>query len=562
MKKKYIVLAILLCSNFLINAQTSVYQKTYGGPDDDIGFSVIATADGGYAMTGSTKSFGAGDFDVLLVKLDADANLQWSRVFGGTGTEEAISLIQCNDGGYAICGKTSSYGQGSNDAMLIKTDSNGNLLQMKVYGGSNDERLLHIHQTNDNGLILSGSTASYGQGNWDMMYIKTDSVGDTLWTKILGGTGYDQGTDAVQTNDGGYIISGREQSWSAGYVDIFLAKLNANGDTLWTRAYGGAGWDEGMKVKQTYDGGYIVTGGSTGFIDASYDAYLNKVDSDGHLTWSKLYSGLANDATYDVLQLEDSGYIIMGITDSYGANHQKQAHPATLHPSELFVSPPNHVLGSDNSNILVIRTDPTGDTLWSRAYGGVLQDEGYAIIQTLDKGFMIDAYGKSFGTDSLDFYLIKTDSGGFSGCYEEPAPVVIVSPPTVESATNMQITSGVTVTDITNALTVAVLTQNDICFATAINEASSSQTTMTVYPNPFTSTATIELPGEYNHFNHAQVKVYDVCGRELKNFTVYQNEKIQLNAKDFNPGIYFANVIVTIDNENREVALTAKFAVE
>src|SRR6185369_15372270 len=203
------------------------------------------------------------------------------------------------------------------------------------------------------GYILSGSTQSFGQGDWDMLFIRTDAQGDTLWTKIIGGTSYDQGTDAQQTSDGGFIFSGRMESWGSGLPDVCLVKTNSRGDTLWTRVFGGPGWDEGMKVKQTYDGGYIVTGASVSFGGFnSYDVYLNKTDSAGQIIWSKLYSGIHNDATYDVLQLADSGYILTGETESFGNNHLRELP----HKTETSLKTNSHqtsILGTDHSNVLV-----------------------------------------------------------------------------------------------------------------------------------------------------------------------------------------------------------------
>jgi len=547
---------------FFAKGQTTC-QKAFGGINNDSGFDVIATSDGGYAMAGSSDSYTAGNLDALLIKMDAYCNIQWKRIYGGTGNEHVLQLVQTQDGGFVLAGKTSSYGSGDYDAMLMKTDSTGNLLWMKAYGGAAEERILNIRETTDHGFILAGSTLSFGQGDYDMLFIRTDSTGDTLWTKILGGPAFDQGTDADQTSDGGFILSGRAMSWGAGNCDVFLAKTDANGDTLWTRVFGSAYWDEGMKVKQTTDGGYIVTGASVGFTNLSYDAYLNKIDTTGHVTWSKLYSGTSTDATYDVLQLSDGGYIIIGETESFGNNHHRLSHPVQ-NEEQRNLQPGNHTLGTDHSNVLTIRTDASGDTLWCKTYGGVLMDEAYAVIQTPDSGFMIAAYTTSFGNDTIDFYLIRTDSSGFSGCYETPAPVAVSSPPTIEANTTAMITSGLTVTVAAGAMQIPSIVQHDLCFlSTGTSEMPANPGSLLIYPNPCHGHACIQLPDHYaTGFVRAEVFISDVFGREIMRCPQQGLQKISIPIENIAAGVYEVKLIVADQNKPGKTVWCSKLMVE
>ena len=561
MKKICTILILLFVGDFFVSAQPSVFNKIFGGPNNEEGYDVIATNDGGYAIIGSTGSYGAGDLDVLLVKLDSAATIQWSHVYGGAGSDQALSLVQANDGGFVICGKTSGYGAGDFDVMLIKTDSSGNESWMKTFGGVSTERALNVSQTSDHGFILAGSTASYGQGDWDMLFIKTDSVGDTLWTKIMGGPNYDQGTDAEQTTDGGYIFSGRSASWGSGIQDGFLAKADANGDTVWSVVFGGTNWDEGMKVKQTIDGGYIVTGASTSFTNGGYDVYLNKIDSAGHITWSKLYAGVHTEATYDVLQLSDGGYIITGETDSYGPNHYPrighQNSTATAHPGD-------HLLGTNYSNVLAIRTDATGDTLWARTYGGEFIDEANSIIQTADGGFMIAAFSSSFGSDSSGFYLIKTDSMGYAGCYTGYANPVVSTPPTVVMSAFPHTISGLVVTNVpTGTPLMPTVAAFDACSAIAsVHEEHLSPEHLFVYPNPATNIVTCEISTDDKNFSEAEITVYDMFGRLIKNVSARRTKEIQLSVAGFSPGIYEVKIVLTGTNGAEKRSYELKFAVQ
>ncbi len=529
----------LFCFSNFVSGQTHVFQKTYGGSRQDYGFGLVATDDGGFAMVGHSNSYGSQDFNVLLTKLDASGNILWSRLYGGAGGEEGLKLVQTSDGGFAICGKTNSYGAGDFDALLIKTDGNGNLQWMKAYGGLAEEHLVNLRETRDHGFILSGSTLSYGQGNWDMLFIKTDSVGDTLWTKIIGGINSDQGTDAEETNDGGYIFLGRQASWGSGSSDVFIMKTNAAGDSTWSRALGGLSYEEGIKVKQTKDRGYIVTGASTSFTNTSYDVYLNKLDSVGNLTWSKLYAGIHNDATYDVLELEDGGYIVTGETESFGNNHARPAPPSKEVQS---ITLPVSVLGTDHSNVLVIRTDANGDTLWARAYGGDSLDEAYTIVQTADSGFATIAFSTTFSNDSIDYYLIKSDKNGYSGCDETPAPLTIFIPATVIMTIVPQITSGLNVTGAFNVPTMPVVTQHDICSAfTEIDETDASNHLFTLFPNPVRDKLNMIRQTLYNDII---IEIYNMFGEKVFVSTVKNTEReLEINISNLAQGIYTCHFI-------------------
>lgn len=539
----YPLFVFLMFGHVIVCGQLQGFQKTFGGLSNDHGFDVISTADGGYALAGYSNSYTNGDYDALLIKLDSNGNQQWSRIYGGTGNDQALQLVQTPDGGFALAGKTTSYGSGNFDAMLIRTDPSGYLLWMKTYGGPQEERILNIRQTSDQGFIMAGSTQSFGQGNWDMLYIRTDSVGDTLWTKILGGPDYDQGTDADQTSDGGFVFLGRETNGGSGFPDVCLIKTDADGNREWTLAYGGSYWDEGMKVKQTFDEGFIVTGGSTSFTNISYDAFLTKIDPTGHINWSKLYSGLHNDATYDVIQLADSGYVIVGETESFGINHLRNAGPDYF-ASQNRSTFPNNVQGTDHSNVFAVRTTANGDTLWTRAYGGGSLDESYAVIQTRDRGFMIVAYSSSYTNDSIDVYLIKTDSMGFSGCYEMPAGPDVLIPVVGVVNTNIKFITGLSITNVSHALINPLVAQHNACLVFSVEEEPFIPVnTVTIYPNPADRFLTVRISSPVKYKIEA-IKIFDMAEREILKTKVSSlgtgtNDEATIDVSNLMSGVYF-----------------------
>jgi len=165
--------------------------------------------------------------------------------------------------------------------LFFKTSVKAMITFERTYGGINSDLGYSVQQTQDGGYIIAGETESYGAGLIDVYLIKTDSLGDTLWTRTFGGTSWDYGRSVAQTSDGGYIITGYTWSYGAGYADVYLIKTDPLGNTLWTRTFGGIDGDVGYSIQQTSDGGYIITGKTNSYGAGSDDVYLIKTDTLG-----------------------------------------------------------------------------------------------------------------------------------------------------------------------------------------------------------------------------------------------------------------------------------------
>ena len=296
------------------------FCKAIGGKNYDGGKSLIQTSDGGYAIAGFTISFGAGSGDVYVVKLDANGNLQWTKTIGGEDWEESESLIQTSDGGYAIAGFTESFGAGGEDVYVVKLDANGNLQWTKTIGGENEDLGFSLIQTADGGYGIAGFTRSFGAGEADVYVVKLDANGNLQWTRTIGGKKLEVGVSLIQTSDGGYAIAGFTRSFGAGGLDVYVVKLDAKGNLQWTKTIGGEYFDWGSSLIQTSDGGYAIAGATTSLGAGGLDVYVVKLDAKGNLQWTKTI-GAKNENLIksSIIQTSDGGYAIAGHTESFGA---------------------------------------------------------------------------------------------------------------------------------------------------------------------------------------------------------------------------------------------------
>ncbi len=444
-----------------LNADGSVaWQKTYGGTHGDLATSIRQTADGGYIVAGITSSFGGWSFDAWVFKLNADGSIAWQKSYGGTGSDHANSIRQTADGGYIVAGYTSSFGAGGDDAWVLELDKEGgvigcgnvtiaistsaspttniipadssalvqtstginNLTTMgsvpssagtslncshtpsslkwqKTYGGSGDDLAYSIQQTPDGGYIAAGITSSSGAGDRDAWVLKLNANGSVAWQKTYGGASYDVAISIQQTPDGGYIVAGYTYSFGAGWDDAWVLKLDANASVTWQKTYGGANGDMASSIQQTGDGGYIIAGLTNSFGAGGSDAWVFNLDPDGSVAWQKTYGGTGNDGADAIQQTADGGYIIAGHTNSFGAG------------------------GYDT---WVLKLNANGSIAWQKTYGGTGLDLPHSIQQLADGGYIIAGMTESFGAGYWDVWVLKLDQeGGITGCSQAGSTKVV-----------------------------------------------------------------------------------------------------------------------------------------
>lgn len=287
------------------------WNKTFGGSRDEIFTSVQQTSDGGFVVAGITQSFGDGSSNAWLVKTDSSGNEEWNRTFGGPLEDEAQAVKQTYDGGYILVGRTSSYGT-SKDLWLIKTDPSGNEEWNKTVPGFQFEVLRSLILTEDEEYIFVGEVGD--QRYSDLLLVKTDTSGDEEWNKTLGGTVGEYSHSVYQLTDG-YIIAGHKCT-SETSCDAWLKEMDLEGNETWNKTYGGKDFDAVASVHQTGDGGYVIAGFTRSYGEGRNDMWVIKTNSSGGEEWNKTIGGIMDDAATSVQQTTDGGYIVAGFKTS------------------------------------------------------------------------------------------------------------------------------------------------------------------------------------------------------------------------------------------------------
>jgi hypothetical protein len=357
------------------DGQEELWNVTFGGDGYDVFFTVEETADGGIIAVGGRDATGWDiGGDCWVVKLDATGNMQWNQTFGGGDTENGHGVLQTLDGGFLIAAITESFGAGSSDAWLIKTDVSGNEQWNRTFGGENyDLAEKSVLKTDDGGYLLVGSTYSYGAGQCDGWLIKTDASGNEQWNKTYGTENKEHLWEADKTSDGGYIMIGYVQGDRR---DAWVVKTDSDGNKLWDKKFGPA--YQGLSIKQCVDDGYVFLAEVK---DTPFGGYLNawmvKIDEDGNEEWNKMFitpKGEDRFAVHHNIQLTpDGGYIFTGVTN------------AVL---------PVYSVG----DLWLTKIDENGNILWEKIIGGSAYDTTYTVGVTADGGYVSAGMTKSFGT--------------------------------------------------------------------------------------------------------------------------------------------------------------------
>lgn len=361
------------------------WNGTFGGPGHEVGGPASKTREGGYVLTGMTESYGAGNGDLWLLKVNRDGRKVWDRAFGGGGVDVGESVQETEDGGYIVAGYTTSFGAGGKDAWLLKAGSDGNEEWDENLGGPGDDAAWSVEETDDGGIVVAGYTDSYGIGKFDVWLLKTNADGEEEWNRTFGGPGDDEGMAVGETRDGGLIIAGRTHSYGIGGYDAWLIKADAEGNEIWDRTFGGAEEDCLCSVQET-DDGYVAAGFTNSFGSGKREVWLLRTDPEGMELWNRTVGISAGDFGNSVVPTDDGGFIVTGWTSRDGTR----------------TSP---------DDALLIKTDSEGRVEWTALLGGDGTQSGISVLQTEDGGFVVSGFSNRGGAGGFDLWMTKLRDG-------------------------------------------------------------------------------------------------------------------------------------------------------
>jgi predicted secreted protein len=379
------LIALVACAPFAIAQPDVDWTRFFGGEGTDKLYSLqIEDIPSALLLAGCQQANPDSDANIWLVKTDMDGLNPEEYIHAWDEEDVATACVPCPYG-YFIGGYTESQGSGDKDFYLEKMFDWGQTIWTRTYGGPGSDACNAILPTSDRGCIMVGQTNSFGAGGTDVWLVSAASNGDSLWSRTYGGPDDDYCAAIVPASDGGYYLAGTTESFGLGLRDFWLMKTNANGDSLWSDYYGGSGDDWCFSAQRTADGGLILAGYTNSFGTGHTDVWLVKTDENGVHQWNRTYNGRTPedfDGAFCVQQTTDGGYIMTGSS---------------------FYAPGQH------SDIMVLRVNANGDSLWSLFYGGAGMDVGHAVQQTSDGGFLVLCYLDDPGQNA---WLIRLNPEG------------------------------------------------------------------------------------------------------------------------------------------------------
>jgi len=433
-----------------------LFERTYGTSNPDEGNDVLQTMDGGYIVCGySGAGFPVTQF-LYVVKTDSYGDTVWTKKYSLINQQALIgnSITQCPDSGYIITGSTLPFSSSYTDLLLIKINSSGDTLWSKIYSTPGTDEGNKIINTINNTFLIAGST------NGSAWIIKTDANGDSLWSKKFTNVYAAYAEDVLQTPDSGFLIFGRRAMGSFNF-DFYLVRTDSLGTLLWQKTYGGVNDEYGYSLARTNDGGYILAGRTYSFGAGNKDIWVLKVSAIGDSLWARTFGGLYDDNCFSVQLTTDGGFILAGWTNSAGAG------------------------GADS---WIIKINSFGSVQWSRYFGSTGDEGFFSAKQTSDGGYVFAGETNSWGFGNKDVYLVKTDVNGNVVGIEESENI-----------------SGIT-----------------------------------IFPNPATNQLTIES----GQLKINSIEIYDVLGQKCLTPTLSKGEGVSasIDVSELSAGIYFVKV--------------------
>ncbi|MFW9817870.1 MAG: hypothetical protein ACFFEW_18290 [Candidatus Thorarchaeota archaeon] len=399
-----VIVAVLILSLFFtpivvrssMNFDHTVWSVAFGGINYDEGSSIVPCDNGGYVMSGRTQGFEVlpHDDEVWLVHCDQDGNHLWNRTYGGgmkygghmSTHHHSVTVIKAENEGFLLTSHTTNFGPGDVNGWLIHTDGNGIHLWNHTYGGASDEVLIKSARSSDGGYVSVGFSENITAGIIDGWIIRTDADGQHIWNSTCGVVDIGEiFTDVIEINQGGFLIAGYLGGFSdfedrsGAPPDVWLYCIDADGNHLWNRTYGGSDVDGPNQVIQCTNEDFAIFGGTASFGAGNLDAWLLRVDHNGNHLWNQTYGGENIESGFGVAECQDGGFALftLSYTDAIGT-----------------------------SDAWIIRTDSSGTPIWDQKYVGDDFDQFWGGI-CIDDAFVAVGITKSFGSGHVDMWVTK-----------------------------------------------------------------------------------------------------------------------------------------------------------
>ncbi|MCK5855177.1 MAG: hypothetical protein KAG56_08140 [Sulfurovaceae bacterium] len=360
---------------------TTVWEKVYGGEDDDIARGIVMLEDGDSAIIGECKSFDALRNDICVTRIDKNGKNKWRKMISGKKQDRGVAITRAKDGNLLILGSGKSFNDNSDrDLYVAKISLDGKTIWKRTLGGNRDEYAGGIAGTDDGGVLIVGDSESFSKkGYKDIYIVRLDKDGKIVKEKHIGGKRNDEAKALTRTTDGNFMMVGAREVSRAGDSDFFLMKLNQNGDKIWARTVGEKGHDILNAVAPTPNGGIVATGATRSFGSEQTDLSVMHFNKEGKLIWHKIYGFAYYDEGNAITMTKNGGFMVAGTTNS---------------------------MGKGDYDNYVIALDKKGSLIWSKLFGEKNKDIAHAITRTSDGGIVIVGESDSYSR-SKNFYMIK-----------------------------------------------------------------------------------------------------------------------------------------------------------
>lgn len=367
---------LLSCRKKAVEPVTTVhsFEKTYGTPGND--YAIAGLVDNDFLwVTGHTSGFNDPAGEVYLLKLDMNGEVILEKTYAGY---EGTRLILVADGNYLLVGNTYSEGAGKSDVLVMKINANGEVLWKELFGGPEQDVAGDAVQLDDGSFIIGATTESFGAGSRDLYLIRLSASGNLVWDKTFGGAGLDGLSQLSLSGDGTLFLFGYTTNFGPSDRDFYLMNLSLDGDSLWARRIGSPEYEQSGGMAFTPDGNLFLAGHSAG-VDILHSMYGIKLDMEGNTIWERHLGGAHHEGSEGCTIDAEGNYLMVGPSDSFGEGDE---------------------------DIYFAKLSPGGMVIYETTFGGNQDDSALDIVSAADASFIIGQTASS-GAGGKDVFVVR-----------------------------------------------------------------------------------------------------------------------------------------------------------